>query len=143
VTRGVAFDDEHPVEVGQLEHRRRCERVLESPEGRLSLGGPSEAFFLEQASERCSDVVVAHDETSVVSDKAEEGTNRPDGTRHRPVDHRLDLLMIHGHPFCRDHVAQIGHRLCTELALRQLHEKLMFLQLGQDEANVAKMLGPR
>jgi hypothetical protein len=109
VTRGVAFNDEHSVEVGQLEHRSHHECALESLEGRLGLGGPGEAVFLKQAHEWCCYVVVARDETPVVSGEVEEGTNRPDGPWHRPIDHGLDLLMIHGHTFCRDNVTQIDH----------------------------------
>jgi hypothetical protein len=141
VTRRIALHDEIPIKVGELQHRRRGERALQGPEHSLCVDGPGEAVLLEELGQRSCDVVIRRDEAPIVDHQTEKGTHRTHRALHRPVDHRLDLLLVHVDAVIRHHMAQIRHGAGSELALGSFHEQMVFLQLGKDKTDVAKVLG--
>jgi hypothetical protein len=70
MAEGVAFHHKLVVEIQQLEDGRCCESILQCPESRLSLCGPPEPFFAEEARQCCRNVAISLEEAPVIAHKA-------------------------------------------------------------------------
>jgi hypothetical protein len=140
--RGITLHFEQLGEDWELEHKRRCERRLESAERDVSFKPPAKRVFAEHRRERHRDVIVAFNKSPVVADEPQERAHCLDGARRRPIQHRLHLSTIHGDTSLRDDMSQVGDLTLSELALGALDEELALQQLGEDQPNVKKMLRP-
>jgi hypothetical protein len=79
-------------------------------------------------------------EAAIIAREPEEGADR---SRHRLAQHCLDLLLVHGDASRGDHVAKVGHRMLAERLLGPLDEEVVFLELGEDQLDMTKVLCPR
>jgi len=100
----VALDDEVPVKIRQLEDRRRREGLLQRPECEFCIVIPPETL-LEEGGERSRDDAEVADQAAVIPGQPEEVAHRPGQLGNRPIQHRLDLLLVHGDTLLGDDVA--------------------------------------
>jgi hypothetical protein len=72
----------------------------------------------------------------VVPHQPEEGMNRMHRSWWCPVQHRLDLLLVHGHASHRDDVAEVGDLPAAKCALLLFDKEVLLMQGGEDSADV-------
>jgi hypothetical protein len=125
-----------------LKHGRRREHGLESTEHDVGFRPPLECILAKKSHERCCNVVVAFNETLVVSGGPKECMHRLDGAWCRPVENRLNFLRIHGDTCPGDDMVEVGDLALAEFALGALDEELRFQQLGEDQPNMKEVLHP-
>jgi hypothetical protein len=75
-------------------------------------------------------------EAMVVPHQPEEGMNRMHRSWWCPVQHRLDLLLVHGHASHRDDVAEVGDLPAAKCALLLFDKEVLLMQGGEDSADV-------
>jgi hypothetical protein len=100
VRRGVALNHKGLSKVGQGQHWRRRDGRLEGGEGRARCLKPGEAILLQQSRQGGGGCTKILDELAVVARKPKETTDRTCLAGLWPVSDGLDLLRVHGHPFC-------------------------------------------
>jgi hypothetical protein len=105
-TGGITFDNEAPVEVGELEYRIPVvSTCCMTAERRRCLESPPECAPAEKMSQGCGDRAVVLDKATVIPRQAEERADRTHCARWRSVQYRQDLLLVHGHAIGRNHMA--------------------------------------
>jgi hypothetical protein len=108
----------------------------------FSLETPPKRFLVEKARQWSYDRAVVLNEATVVPRQPEEGANSAHRSQRWPVQHRLDLLLVHGHASHRDDVAKVGDLPVAKRALRLLNEEVLLLQGGENGADVEQMFRP-
>jgi hypothetical protein len=105
-------------------------------ERHLGLGPPPECILAEEVRQRCRNRPVVLNKAAVVPCQAEERADNMHCSQRRPVQHHLDLSLVHGHAGGRNDMDEVGDLLAVERALRLLDEETVFLQGGEDSADV-------
>lgn len=97
------------LEVSKSENERGGERVLKCPKCAHGIFGPLKSFLPEEGGEWRGDGAEVLDEVVIVPHQPEEPVHRSGRHGLRPVQNRLNFLLILGHPYRRNHMAQVHH----------------------------------
>ena len=81
------------------------------------------------------------DELAVVPDEVEETVHGPGRTWSQPIMDHLHLGRDHGNARRRYDMAEVGDGGSTKRALGALDEELVVPKLGEDNAEVAQVVG--
>jgi hypothetical protein len=88
---------------------------------------PPKCVLTKEMSQGHGDCVIVLGKAVVVPRQAEERVDRKHRARWQPVQHSLDLLLVHGHTGGQNHMAQVPDLSETERLLRLLGEEVVLL----------------